>query len=292
MTHAFFARAASPRVFAHRGLVTPDEAAAGVAENSFTAVAAAHAAGAQFVELDCHLTRDGEVVVFHDASLERVTGDSRRVRDVTAAELREIMAERGGMVTLRELLEGFPTLRFNIDVKVPEVAVPVGRIVAPHADRVLIASFDDSSRRRALQAARAAGGDPATSSGRSLMARIVLSVAIGWGSRARALLASVDAVQIPLRMGPVRVFSPRLVRYAHAVGTEVHVWTINEPDDMLALVAAGADGIITDRADVALRVLAAPSWRRPTRPGGLGVGWENPRDHAGSDDPPRRRRYT
>lgn len=165
MTHPYLERARKPRVFAHRGLVTPDDETAGIAENSLAAVAAAHAAGAEFVELDCHLTSDGVAVVFHDASLQRVTGDARFVRDVTVAELREIMAERGGLLTLAELLEAFPTLRFNIDVKVPEVAVPVGHVVAKHADRVLIASFDDSSRRRALQAAHDRGGRPATSPG-------------------------------------------------------------------------------------------------------------------------------
>lgn len=257
MTHPFFERTRSPRVFAHRGLVTPDEAGAGIAENSFAAVAAAHAAGAQFVELDCHLSRDGVAVVFHDASLKRVTGDERGVRDVTVAELREIMADRGGLVTLEELLAGFPTLRFNVDVKVPEVAVAVGDVVAAHADRVLIASFDDASRRRALQASGLRGAIPATSAGQSLMARIVLTTAIGWGSRARRLLRTVDAVQVPVRMGPVRVFSRRLVEHAHAVGTEVHVWTINDVDEMRQLVADGADGIITDRADLALRALNA-----------------------------------
>lgn len=253
MTHPYFQRTSGVRVFAHRGLVTPEDAAAGIAENSLAAVAAAHAAGATFVELDTHLTSDGVAVIFHDAKLERVTGDDRRVRDVTAAELRDIMEPRGGLITLEELLAAFPTVRFNIDVKVPEVAEPAGRLIAPHADRVLIAGFDDTTRRRALQAAHAAGGDPATSAGRSLITPALLAARTGARRRAARLLSDVDAIQIPMKAGPLTVFTPRLIEAAHDAGVEVHVWTINEVDTMRRLVTAGADGIVTDRADLALR---------------------------------------
>jgi len=134
VTHPWFDATPVPRVLAHRGLVTPDAAAHGVTENSFAAVAEAHGAGAAYVESDCHLTADGEVVLFHDADLSRVTGDPRPVADVTTAELEELMADRGGLITLRQALEAFPTLRFNLDVKADAAAEPTGRIIAPHAD--------------------------------------------------------------------------------------------------------------------------------------------------------------
>lgn len=255
MTHPFFHRAPGVRVFAHRGLVSDDDRRRGVAENSLAAVAAAHAAGARFVELDTHLSTDGVPVIFHDTSLKRVTGDARDVSDVTVRELTTIMEHRGGLVTLQDLLAGFPTLRFNIDVKVPEVAEPAGRLIAPHADRVLIAGFDDTTRRRALAAAHAAGGHPATSAGRSTMIGVLLAARARAHGRAKKLLASVDALQIPVSAGPVSVFTPRVVDAAHDAGVEVHVWTINDVDAMRGLVAAGADGIVTDRADVALAAL-------------------------------------
>ena len=62
-------------------------------------------------------------------------------------------------------------------------------------------------------------------------------------------------MQIPERHGRVRLFTPSLVRAAEARGVEVHVWTVNEPDRMRRLVADGADGIVTDRADLAVPVL-------------------------------------
>ena len=144
MTHPWFTGAPRPRVLAHRGLLTPEDMAHGVVENSFTAVAAAHAAGALYVESDCHLTADGTVVLFHDADLIRVTGDPRPVAQVGVDELESLMSSRGGLITLTQALESFPTVRFNLDVKAKDAAGEVGRIVAPHAARVLLTSFSDA----------------------------------------------------------------------------------------------------------------------------------------------------
>ncbi len=108
MTHPWFEGASTPRVLAHRGLVTAADAAHAVVENSFAAVAAAQAAGCHYIESDCHLTADGVVVLFHDPDLSRVTGDPRPVSDVRAAELEALMSDRGGLITLAQALDAFP----------------------------------------------------------------------------------------------------------------------------------------------------------------------------------------
>lgn len=254
MTHPYLRGANSPRVLAHRGLVTADAAAHGVVDNSFAAVAAAHAAGAQFVESDCHLTADGVVILFHDDDLTRVAADPRTVADVRLAELEELMADRGGLITLAQALDAFPETRFNLDVKAERAAGPVGRLVAPHTARVLLTSFSDARRREALRAAEDAGATqrPATSPGSSVLARLLFAVSIGSSRLAARTLHHVDALQIPERHRGVRVLSPRLLRAAHRHGVEVHVWTINDEADMRRLLALGVDGIVTDRADVAL----------------------------------------
>jgi glycerophosphoryl diester phosphodiesterase len=246
-----------PRVLAHRGLVTPEDAAHGVVENSFAAVAAAHAAGIDYVESDCHLTADGVVILFHDDDLSRVTGDPRKIADVRLPELEALMADRGGLITLPQALGAFPDVRFNFDVKAEAAAEPVGRLVAPHTERVLVTSFSDERRGIALAATRAAGAalPPATSPGSRTVARLVAALALGLRGTARRLLSDIDALQIPERQGPVRVVTPGLVRAAHEAGVEVHVWTVNEPADMQRLLALGVDGLVTDRADVALAVV-------------------------------------
>ena len=257
MTHRWFEGATRPRVLAHRGLLTAEDVAHGVAENSFAAVAAAHAAGAQYIESDCHLTADGTVVLFHDDDLSRVTGDPRRVADVTATELEGLMAARGGLITLTQALDAFPTVRFNLDVKAKDAATEVGRIVAPHAQRVLLTSFSDERRRAALAAAENAGRGirPATSAGSTTIARVLAALSVRSSRLVGRALSGIDALQVPERQGRLRIVTPRLIAAAHRHDVEVHVWTVNAPADMRRLVAMGVDGLVTDRADLALSIV-------------------------------------
>ncbi len=257
MTHPWFEGTRHPRVLAHRGLVTPDGAASGIVENSFAAVAAAHAAGAEYIESDCHLTRDHAVVLFHDDDLSRVTGDPRKVADVTLAELEDLMGDRGGLITLPQALDAFPHVRFNLDVKAADAAGPVGRAVAAHGARVLLTSFSDERRRIALAAASVErrGIPPATSGGTRTITRVIAAVASRSARLATRALRDVDALQVPEQQGRLRIVTRRLIDAAHANGVEVHVWTVNDADDMRRLVDLGVDGIVTDRADIALSTL-------------------------------------
>lgn len=255
MTHPYFEKALHPRVFAHRGLVTAAGADSGMWENSAAAFAAAHAAGVEFIETDCQVTADGDVVLFHDETLVRLADDPRRVREVRTRELREIFSMHGGLLTVAEALSAFPTLRFNIDVKTAEAAEPLGAILADHTHRVLITSFSDARRRSALDAVQRAGASlrPATSGGvRTIAALRGLSALHLSPVR---LLREIDALQIPERRGALRVLTPALLRAAHRQGVEVHVWTVNDVEDMTRLRDAGVDGIVSDHADVALDVL-------------------------------------
>ncbi len=247
-------------MLAHRGLIPPD--ADGIVENSFAAVAAAHAAGVGYVESDCHLTADGGIVLFHDDDLSRVTGDPQPVREVTTRRLEDLMSSRGGLITLPQALEAFPTLRFNLDVKAEDAAEPVGREIARHSDRVLLTSFSDARRRRSLAAARAAGGDPATSAGSATIVRVLGAVATGSHRLVRRAVAGIDALQVPERRGPLRIVTRRFVTMVQRAGVEVHVWTVNDPDDMNRLLDLGVDGLVTDHADIAQKVVAAQTGHR------------------------------
>ncbi|WP_274543187.1 glycerophosphodiester phosphodiesterase family protein, partial [Microbacterium sp. CPCC 204701] len=92
--------------------------------------------------------------------------------------------------------------------------------------------------------------------GSRTVARVLAAVASRSDRLVARTLAGVDALQVPERQGRLRVVTPRLIDAAHRHGVEVHVWTVNEPDDMHRLVAMGVDGIVTDRTDVALKTLA------------------------------------
>ena len=256
MTHPWLLATGLPRVLAHRGLIP--RLGDRVAENSLTAIAAAHAAGASYIETDCRITRDGVVVLAHDADLSRVADDSSNVAELTHAELSARLQPFGGLLTLEDAVNGFPTVRFNIDVKVDAAAVPAGRLVAPHAARVLLTSFSDRRRTAALAAAAAArpGVRPATSAGAATIARVLLHMHMGNRAGAIRALQGIDALQIPRRHRGVPVLSSRLIDLAHRCGVEVHVWTVNSLEQMTDLVAEGVDGIVTDRVDLALELLS------------------------------------
>lgn len=255
MTHPYFSGARHPRVLAHRGLVPADEQHGSLWENTAGSFAAAHAAGAEYIETDCRVTADGDVVLFHDDTLERLTGDPRAVAEVRTAELSRLFEDHGGLLTLPDALDVFPDTRFNVDVKSAAAAEPIGPIIAPHAHRVLLTSFSERNRLAALDAVARAGAGlrPATSGGSAKIRNLRMLSALRLAPA--SILRGVDAVQIPERHAGVQIFTPAFVRAAHRHGTEVHVWTINDVDDMRRLIDAGADGIVTDRADVALQTI-------------------------------------
>ncbi|MBC9944147.1 glycerophosphodiester phosphodiesterase [Leucobacter sp. cx-328] len=254
MAHPYLTGATQPKIFAHRGFV-PLEARDTFVENTREAFRAAVAAGAEYVETDVHLTQDGVVVCFHDADLVRVAGDPRPVASLTRAELAAVMTDKGGLVTLEDALAEFPGTRFNIDVKAVAAAEQTGWIVAGAADRVLLTSFSDRARTRALAAARERGALPATSLGKRGIMTLLAALATRSEWAIDRALARVDALQIPLKSGLVPVLTERLVRHAHRNGVEVHVWTVNNPLDMRVLMKFGVDGVVTDRTDLAVAEL-------------------------------------
>ena len=241
-------RSPPPRVLAHRGL------ALDAPENTLLAFAKAVAAGVTYLETDVHESADGVAIVSHDDTLARVAGRKVNVNQLTVADLRRVDLGFGqSFSTLAEAIDAFPEARFNIDVKSAGVVQPtIDAIkVTNSVKRVLVTSFSRSRRAATVK------GLPgvATSAASGEMAQILAAARLGILPRARTLLARFDALQLPEKWNGVRVVTPPLVRLAHEAGVEVHVWTINDPLDMARLLDLGVDGIVTDRADLALEVL-------------------------------------
>ena len=230
----------APLAFAHRG------GAAHRPENSWPAFTHAIGLGYRYLETDVQATADGTLIAFHDRTLDRVTDTTGRIsqmphRDVSKARI-------GGtepIPLLEELLTAWPEARFNIDVKDFPAIRPLAEVLARTGawDRVCIASF--SVRR--LRAFR-----------QVLDRRICTSlspfgiVAIRAGADGARLAARFAASGAACAQVPVRVATPRFLRHAHALGLQVHVWTVDDPAVMRRLLDIGADGIMTDDV-VALR---------------------------------------
>ncbi|WP_411721780.1 glycerophosphodiester phosphodiesterase [Mycetocola sp.] len=243
-----------PRVLAHRGL------ALGAPENTIAAFQAAVDVGAQYLETDAHATADGIAVLVHDPEIS-VDGVNHAVRNLTLSQLRQLDLGQGHRVpTLAGALVTFPNIRFNIDVKSEQAAGPVARAIRAEraTDRVLITSFDEGRRRRAVDALPGV----ASSASSDRIRRAYLGVRLGSAAIIRSALSGISCVQIPERHRNLRLVTERTVRMFHRAGVEVHVWTVNSPDDMHRLVEMGVDGIITDRADLAIPLLAERRTRR------------------------------
>lgn len=231
-------------------------------ENTMAAFAAAVELGSTHVETDVHATRDGRLVAFHDALLDRVSDGRGAISSLTWAEVRRVRVGGSERVPLLEdVLGTWPGLRVNVDVKDWPAVRPVADVVRrlDALDRVCVTSFDD---RRTAAVRRLLGPDLgrrlATSPGRRGVTRWRLGSAVPGpaGLRsARAGTAGHVAVQVPRGAGPLRVVTRRSVDVAHRLGVQVHVWTVDDPDTMHRLLDLGADGLISDRADVLQRVL-------------------------------------
>lgn len=241
---------ARPRVLAHRGLALE------APENTLLAFAYAIALGVSHLETDVHASADGVAMIAHDTDLSRVAGRPQRVGDLTVAELGRLdLGEAQHMPTLAEALSAFPEARFNIDLKSAEAVTPTVDAIrtARAEDRVLLTSFSERRRRAALAQLP---GVATSASGPRFAAALLASVVRG-GPIVRAALRGLHAVQIPTRAIGLDTVTPARIRAFHAAGVEVHVWTINDEVEMRRLLGLGVDGIVTDRADLAVSVVAA-----------------------------------
>jgi glycerophosphoryl diester phosphodiesterase len=229
-------------------------------ENSIAAFAHAVALGYTHVETDVHATSDGVAVAFHDDRLDRVTDASGAIGELPWAQVSLArIGSREPIPTLAEVFETFPSLNLNIDLKSDAVVEPaLAAIRAAGAERrVCLGSFDERRIRRAY---RLAGGRIAVS--HSTVGTLAVKL-LRPAPLARVLAGPGVALQIPETFRGVRIVTPRLIERAHAVGNDVHVWTVDDADDMIRLLDLGVDGIVTDRPDVLRDVLVARgAWDR------------------------------
>ena len=249
-------------------------------ENTLAAFDNGLALGADGLELDVHLSRDGVVVVHHDPMLERTTSGSGAIRLKTAAELAAIDAGyrfvpaatpegerheggarkaapefpyRGkgiGVPTLREVLARYP-VPLIIELKTPEPALARATVdelrTANAVDRVALGSFYSQG----LHAARAYEPRLATGAAQEETRWALYKSWVHWPVRRPAF----REFQVPERSGRTRIVTPRFVQHAHRAGLAVKVWTVDAHEDVARLLSWGVDAVISDRPDVAVAAL-------------------------------------
>jgi glycerophosphoryl diester phosphodiesterase len=246
----------APLVFAHQG-----------GENlrpSNTMVAFQHAVdlGADVLDTDMHMTRDGALVLMHDETVDRTTDGAGAIRDLTLAELKRLDAgyrfstdggrtfpyrgQGSAVPTLEELFRAFPDKRLGVEIKQtpPEVAVPFCALIRRYhmQDRVLVSSF----RQANMDAFRKECPEVATSATEDEARLFFILSTLGLSA---AYSPSYQSLQVPEYSGRIQVLTPRFVAAAHSRGLAVQPWTIDEEADLRRILGLGVDGINTNYPD-------------------------------------------
>ncbi len=239
--------------------------------------------GATAIELDVHATKDRRIVVCHDETVDRTTNSSGEIANFTFAQINEMdnaywwiegdavtpgrdssqyllrgrapEDRRFAVATLEEVAIAFPGVPLNLDIKrtAPEVE-PYEQLLADElrrlerTDSVIVASFSDD----AIQSFRSIAPEVLTSAATTETATFFF--ALHDGSALPEL--NVCAFQVPATFGDITVVDEKFIAAAHSIGAAVHVWTINDRDEMIRLLDLGVDGLISDTPRVLVSLLA------------------------------------
>tara|TARA_X000001036_G_scaffold77964_1_gene69655 strand:- start:4090 stop:4824 length:735 start_codon:yes stop_codon:yes gene_type:complete len=197
--------------------------------------------GCAYIETDVQLSSDGIPYIFHDDDLSRLLGKDVAFNSLHSSEIQNLkLFESFDIPTLETALTTFPDALFQIDLKTDEVAIPAMKIIETLEafDRVCIASF--SSKRLALI--------------NEMYPHVCLSM--GPKEILKLLLASYglykkkvpgNCLQVPIYQYGIKLVTKRFIQYVQNIGLKIHVWTINDVNEMQQLISLGVDGIITDR---------------------------------------------
>jgi len=263
MPHPYF-ELKGPVILGHRG------AAGSAPENTLPSFERALELGAQIIESDIHVTRDGEAVLIHDDVVDRVTESHGRVDGLSLAELQALDAAyhwssdggssfplRGSGVqipTLEQAFQAHPGARFNLELKSNETRLAVRVFdLLRHYDRedtTLLAAGENETMAILRE-------ERARSQLRPAMGTCTAEVLAFVNSALEGVAPPEDcmALQIPTHFGGQPLVTPELISHARAHEVAIHVWTVNDPEEMARLLDLGVDGIVTDHPERMVRLL-------------------------------------
>jgi glycerophosphoryl diester phosphodiesterase len=227
--------------------------------------------GADVLEMDAHITRDGKIVLMHDEKVDRTTDGTGLIEDKTLVELKQLDAAykwsndgdktfpfRGQGVqvpTLEELFQKFPQMRYVIEIKLTENPIdkPLCDLIRKYnmQDKVVIASFHDE----AMQRFREACPEVATSASRGEVTKFVLLEKVFLSGLLLPKYESLQPPYNPKESMNIPIMTRRFIREAHAKNLAVEPWTVDDPKLMKQYIEWGVDGIMTDRPDLMVEVL-------------------------------------
>ncbi len=217
----------------HRG------AKAHLTENTLESIRLALEMGVDGIEIDVHLCASGEVVVFHDFTLDRLSDGSGEITTNTYEELQQLNLKGGYKIPLLtevlDFIEGKCSI--NIELKGMHTARPTCAIISNYIDKgweyssILVSSFQENE----LLEVKKINGNILI----AVLSKASVEEAIEWGK-------ILNATAIHPSLG---IITKQSVIDAHDQGFNVNVWTVNEPEDIARMIEFGVDGIISDFPD-------------------------------------------
>ncbi len=253
-----------PKVVAHRG------DSAHFPENTLHAFESAYAMGVDVIETDVHLSKDGEVVIWHDPTLDRNTNGSGMIEEHTLAELKKLDAgytftKDGGktfpfrgqgvqLCTLREALRACPAQRFNVDLKSKGEAIVdafIEVVKEEHATRRVVGASFHLSNLRMLRRK-----EPRIQTSITTEEVMVLLFLEKLHLLSTRPTKSPTIFQVPVRQQGIEIITPHFIRTMHKRGAVIQVWTINDEEEMRRLYQMGVDSVMTDKPELAIKVAA------------------------------------
>ena len=227
--------------------------------------------GADVLEMDAHITRDGSIVLMHDEEVDRTTDGTGLIEEMSLGELKQLDAAykwsnedgktfpyRGQGIqvpTLEELFQKFPQMRYVIEIKLTRDPIdkPLCELIHEHnmQDRVMVASFHDE----AMQNFRKTCPEIATSASRTEVRNFVLLGKAFLSGFIAPQYQSIQPPYDPKESMNIPIMTERFIREAHAKNIKVEPWTVDDPELMRQYIEWGVDGIMTDRPDLMIEVL-------------------------------------
>ncbi len=227
--------------------------------------------GADVLEMDAHITKDGQIVLMHDEKVDRTTDGTGLIENLTLDELKQLDAAyqwtndngktfpyRGQGIqvpTLDELFQKFPQMRYVIEIKLTHNPIdqPLCDLIRKRdmQDNVVIASFHDE----AMQNFRKTCPEVATSASRGEVTKFVILGKVFLSGLIAPQYESIQPPFDPAESKNIPIMTKRFIREAHAKNIAVEPWTVDDPALMKQYIEWGVDGIMTDRPDLMMQVL-------------------------------------
>ena len=229
------------------------------------------ALGVDVLEMNVNMTKDGVIVLNHDVTVDDTTDGTGLISDMTLEQVQTLDAgydwtPEGGSTfdfrgqglaipTLKEVFQRFPDYPMIVEIKQesPSMAQPLCDLIRQYGmeNKVIVPSFSDV----AMGEFRAACPEVATAASSGEVRQFVY---LSFAFLSNPTVPPYSAMQVPIESSGITVITPGFVANAHRRGLQIHAWTINDPDEMQMLIEMGVDGIMTDRPDILLNLLASP----------------------------------